>query len=111
MIRVKNSDTNRDILVMWRHKIPQQLSKDPKVPFSRIKSSKNELGSTTCFICDEYKDNIIVHADSIQSKYDQFNRKIGRKISLNRAIVEADLSKETRALIWEAYFKMQGDKW
>lgn len=40
---------------------------------------------------------------------DQFNRNIGRKLSMSRTI--KDLPVETRTAIWEAYFKARNNKW
>lgn len=103
MIRIKNPETNRDILIMWKHKIPQQASKF-KMDARRSKlSSKQETGSTTCFICDDNKESVIVHADAVQSKHDQFSRKIGRRVSFERAINEAELTRDVRRLVWNAY--------
>ena len=40
---------------------------------------------------------------------DQFNRKIGRKLSLARALKAAFLCKQNRAEIWAAYFARKGE--
>ena len=45
---------------------------------------------------------------------DNFNRNIGRKISLNRALQKAfpgETNKEIRKAFWDAYYKARGEKW
>ncbi len=49
--------------------------------------------------------NIAV-GSSICSKTDNFNKRTGRKIALSRAIKSADLPKNFRKEIWDAYFKL-----
>ncbi len=73
--------------------------------------------TTYCYIWskDGDKENLLAVGDAICSPYDRFSRKIGRKLSLTRAInnlkKKYDLPKEERTFIWIEYFKLiPGDK-
>ncbi len=64
---------------------------------------KNDFNAITdCFIIDE-NGHYIGYDHAICSKKDNFDRSIGRKLSLARAI--SGLKKEQRRKFWEAYFE------
>lgn len=113
MIRVKNYETNRDILILWKHKIPKI---DTSTKFSGTKSRRKEElnGSTTCFICDDNKESIIIEQVALKSKDDQFSRKIGRNVSFRKAmnyIRDNEIfNKEIRSEIWNKFFETGGLK-
>ena len=83
-------------------------------------------GFTTCLV-SELKDggekNLLVQADAQCSVRDQYSKNIGRKISLQRAILTkvpdgvnpknwvSLFLKEDRQKIWEEYFKMRGNSY
>lgn len=58
-------------------------------------------GRTIC--CVKLGDKIISKEEANCSEKDNYNRKEGRRISMDRALRSADLSKEERTNIWEAY--------
>lgn len=48
------------------------------------------------------------------SIHDQFNRSIGRKVSLTKALQSAfpgEQNKPIRKLFWDAYYKARNEKW
>ena len=48
------------------------------------------------------------------SIHDHFNREIGRKVSLTKALKQAfpyPADKENRKLFWQAYYEARGGKW
>ncbi len=115
MIRVRDNRTNRDILVLWRHEIPQVITPDKlDIRRSRLNKSKEVIGSTTCTICDDNRDSIILEQVALKSKHDQFNRKVGRNVSFRRAmnyLRDNDvIDKRTRAEIWNKFFETGGLK-
>lgn len=111
MIRVRDNRTNRDILVLWKHEIPQVITPGK---LDRKNPPKEVNGSTTCFICDDNRESIILEQVALKSKHDQFNRKVGRNISFRRAMKnlrENDvIDKQTRAEIWNKFFETGGLK-
>jgi hypothetical protein len=78
---------------------------------------KDDPLGTTCIILrgpkgihpKEMKE--VAKAESFLSLTDQFNKNIGRKISLTRAIAALGIPKQQRALFWIAYYKMRNNKW
>lgn len=78
-----------------------------KVSFSHRQYHAWCNGHTDCFIT--YVDNPENHAAegrAICSALDQFNKAVGRKVALTRALKPFD--KEIRTRFWKAYWKAQG---
>lgn len=46
-----------------------------------------------------------VFSGNFRTKADQFDRRIGRKESLSRALAKTDLTKEDKAQVWTQYIK------
>jgi len=65
--------------------------------------------------CDIYEENLPLPVGSgkaICHCTDQFCKETGRKISLARAMKNANMTKNTRASIWEAYRNTKkGGRW
>ena len=68
-----------------------------------MRSDHTVKGVTTCVIT-QAKIGKIYLGYSYCSESDQFDRSKGRKIALARAL--SDFDKETRKVIWEAYWKV-----
>ena len=76
-----------------------------------IEQRKHHLVDTECFISrindnktGEEKYNPISSGLAHQSPRDIFNKAIGRKIALGRALQKTDFSKEDRTIFWKIYF-------
>ena len=66
--------------------------------------------ATICKVIDE-KEAVIGFGKSNRNvKHDNWDRNVGRKISLTRALSDANLSKETRTDIWMEYFSIPNRK-
>lgn len=53
--------------------------------------------------CGVYKDGrFVIAAGSFCSNVDNFDRRVGRKQAMSRALVAAKIPKETRKKIWDA---------
>lgn len=63
-------------------------------------------GTTNCIINDLQDDNNSRIGTAICSRQDQFNRAVGRKVALTRALKPFD--KETRTRFWKRYFEVLG---
>lgn len=64
---------------------------------------------TYCYLINA-KETICGHAECSQK--DNFSRDTGRKVSLARVMKKAELPKEERTEIWEAYRNMKvGGRW
>lgn len=116
MIRLTNPETNEEIRISWRHDINPYfgLKKVPITTLTPNTKINTKLPSRTiCVITEGDLTNIISRGQAVQYKTDQFNKKIGRKISLERAIegLKHYLPKTFRARIWDMYKEMQGNKW
>jgi hypothetical protein len=61
-------------------------------------------GVTSCYVNRE--DNDIYIGKAICSEEDQFNKSVGRKIALSRALLSAGISRPVRRKIWFDYFKI-----
>jgi hypothetical protein len=69
---------------------------------------------TQCFIheLNDKNEKILLYADcAICSIKDQFNKNVGRKISLQRCLSMSCFSKEDRTQIWNSYKDMRNGKW
>jgi len=60
-------------------------------------------GCTTCRLTDMNNNTVI--GESRCSLKDNFSKKTGRKIALERAMSHLNLSKDERTTIWREYFK------
>ncbi len=98
-------EINSDIyLVLWKH--------------SR-QSNHISRGKTKCSIVKLYKDEntplvrlLIGTGETYCSSKDSYNKDVGRKISLTRALQKIFPSnKEIRKAFWNAYYKMKNNKW
>jgi hypothetical protein len=56
-----------------------------------------------CYLVDEAGNDIGVGAAFCVAE-DQFNKEIGRRIALTRALSNSKLEKDARRQVWEAYF-------
>ncbi|MFA5154148.1 MAG: hypothetical protein WC554_16480 [Clostridia bacterium] len=56
---------------------------------------------TVCVLSSETSELAITEAKCI--KTDEFNKEIGRKLSLSRALQTANVKKEDRSKIWDVY--------
>lgn len=63
---------------------------------------------TQCFIHSGEK--LVATGYASCSDKDNFDRKVGRKLSMSRALLHAHLSKEERKFIWGEYFSKLGKK-
>ena len=71
-----------------------------------------KINLTFCYICNKDCDDPEGLGYAKCSISDKFNRDIGRKISLARALKSADIDKEERTEIWNAYRDMKpGKRW
>ena len=64
-----------------------------------------ELGTTTCIIKKWETKELIAVGVSIKHPNDSYNKAVGRKVSLGKAMWVADCPKEQRKKIWSDYFK------
>lgn len=80
-----------NLKISWRYSM-----RDPKV--------------TACFIDNDDLPFPLAHGISTCVKGDQFNKETGRKLSLARAMKNANLPKEERKVIWELYRNMKPNK-
>ena len=80
--------------ITWRHHIPTE--EDYKNANSLFKI---RFGTMCCISTDNKIRYPIIVGVSHLSPYDNFNRKVGRKISLQRALI-ARFGKEDRKQIW-----------
>lgn len=65
---------------------------------------------TICNIINMNDNSIICCGCSFCSLYDNFNKAVGRKISLSRALENNMFSKEDRKNIWNVYFSLSSPK-
>lgn len=77
---------------------------------------KKKKHQTDCTIVNLNDNFIVGKGSTLCSKKDQFQKDIGRKISLSRALSQGDkaysLTKEQHAEIWEGYRLMvPGGRW
>ena len=62
---------------------------------------------TTCNIWEN--EHLVMTIPAQLSVHDHFNRNIGRKVSLARALQY--IQPENRVLFWQAYYEARGGKW
>lgn len=70
-------------------------------------------GTTQCSI-DDIKNTMPVHDATgicICALGDNYDKNKGRKISMQRALEELDLSRSHRQIFWDAYYEMRNNKW
>jgi len=61
---------------------------------------------TECQIIDTDSETVLAGGIATLSEKDQYDKNIGRKVSLSEAMDNLSLSKEQRAKIWEDYRMM-----
>lgn len=113
MLKIKHpTEEGKEIRVLWRHYPPQRPD------WNNLNTSANfvlsrKQGATQCLITvgnstdAVEKRTLLGTGVATQSAKDQFNRRVGRKVSLTRAIKESTTDKSLRQYIWENYFKAQ----
>jgi len=64
-----------------------------------------EVRYTNCelFLLDNEAPMALVKGEARCSRQDNFNKAVGRKVALAKALKEINLPKQERKLIWEAY--------
>ena len=90
MFVINPSDTNREYKISFRHEIDHE----------------NGGGLTQCFIeAKSPSGEWVRHSSGIATcvKEDNYDRRIGRKLSLARALSAYD--RDFRSDVWEAYFR------
>lgn len=102
---MKFQHKNIQIYIKWKHLYKEVPFKHPKL--ERVFTNRVPYG-TNCdiFFSDtETNEGIVVFTGTaLLHPKDNFNKAIGRKISLTRAI--EDLPKTVRTQIWEKYHKL-----
>jgi len=67
----------------------------------------NNSSYTECEIINKNNPYILgIGVAKVGKKEKNFNKEIGRKISLKKALLAIELDKETRAIFWEEYHKL-----
>jgi hypothetical protein len=88
-------------IVQWKHR---KLTKAEE----SVHCNKNTITHITeCDIFDE-RYILIGHGVSLCSSVDQFKKSTGRKISLTRALNDANFSREQRTEFWDRYIWQNG---
>ena len=67
----------------------------------------NILFGTKITLCELFRDSYCFTGSSICHQNDNFDKDKGRRISLQRAMAKAGLSKEERKELWEEYRRMK----
>lgn len=68
---------------------------------SRRASSKSYTGTTRCFF--QRGDDVILESVAYCSESDKFNKSVGRKVSLTKALKQFS-DKDFRKEVWKSYF-------
>jgi len=80
-----------------------------RIQFKHDRGPRNGEGNriitatTRCILLDS-KDNDISVGSAFCLDGDQFNKEIGRRLALTRAVASSGLNKEDRRTIWNTYF-------
>jgi hypothetical protein len=82
-----------------------------KVEWEHLRDSTIEIRATKCKIT-EIETNLIAQGFAFCSNKDQFNKDIGRKISMKNALMSGfttdlevlNINKEKRTIFWKTYF-------
>ena len=73
------------------------------------KNVRRDWKGTICQIIDEEREMQISSGQTILNPIDNYNKNLGRKLALDRALRNAHIfGREERTLFWEAYFKARG---
>ena len=110
MIRIKeqNVENPKQLMVRWHHILPERGDQMRSISLKKRKASY--IGKTVAKV---YIDDVEVSVgEALLSVKDQFNRKIGRRLAVNRALdnlLHSDkgwlIPKELRKAFWEEYHK------
>lgn len=91
--------TDTGLAIQFTH---ETIFVDPPGPI-RLDARKVEARTTICTLVNK-SNEIVAEGEAFCHVNDQFNKETGRKLALARALKESELSQESRALIWQAYF-------
>ncbi len=92
-----------NLLIRWSY--GDEITTVPATdPFKR--KIVRQHNRTFCELLDATTGNQLVMAYSLCAPGDTFCKDTGRKLSLARAMKNANLAKEERTVIWELYRKM-----
>lgn len=82
---------------IWTGKVPEAWG--PKITYCSITRWRN--------VNPELNAEVVLYGSGVArcSDYDQFQRSVGRKISLTRALEDAGLDKFARSVFWAEYRK------
>ncbi len=110
---------NENYIIKWKHTHPvttQEITEEVKELMEKQGDDPMELngrlffvpnkisyGSTECYI--KLENHILTEGYAKCSKSDKFNKKIGREISLKKALDYDIYDKEFRSKVWEIYKK------
>ena len=98
-IKIVREDEHKEIFVFyWNHVV------NPPCPIDETYTG----GYTVCYGYEQGKDPIELHSAIAKcSPKDQYNKEIGRKVSLKKLLKKMGFSKEQRKVIWMAYFSRE----
>lgn len=118
-VQIDNNGVSETYVIKWKHEYPlavEELTEQVKANLismgeedsilpGRIFYVPNEIkyGGTDCFI--KLNNHVLTEGHTKCSKNDRFNKKIGREISLKRALDYDIYSKEFKTKVWEIYKK------
>lgn len=103
MFKVKIGEDEYE--VSFQHYVPSDTQRDN---FHDPNIFRETFG-TVCYI--EKPEYIITGISDLSIK-DNYNRNVGRKVSLTKALKELFPNEpEQRKLFWDAYYKARGGKW
>ncbi len=109
MIKIKHPEIDEnELLIFWRHRIPNQIS--PKSIISKRADITVNNGTTTCTLALGKRETVVSTGVATTSIKDQFNRKVGRKLALTRALAQTSYSKELRQVVWDTYHQTEKSK-
>ena len=77
-------------------------------PEGLVKFTFNHIIKCRKTYCLITKDDIAIGGFAHCSIKDNFNKAMGRKVSLTKALTKSGLSKESRKAVWHAYFYRGG---
>ena len=88
----------RAFRVWWQRELNER--KDGSI--RKNKSGQNRI-NTICYVATKNGKDILYYGKAIQNSDDNFNKAIGRKVSLTKAIRK--FQKTERTIFWENYLK------
>lgn len=92
---MKTNIGKKTMIIKWRHNNPNQVT-------NNLNQVSCNNGFTECFIKDT-DGKVYANTTAICSGEDNFNKNVGRKISLARALNEINISKTERQQVWHDY--------